>query len=156
MRRAAVLFVMLLILLPVVVSTKEAQPLAEDPVLEVRLMALAEKLRCLVCQNETLAASHAPLAIDLRQQMREQMKAGRTDQEIISFLTDRWGDFVLFSPPVKLTTYLLWFGPFVLLAAGIVVQFVYIRRRRARVKDQPLSDAEQKRVESLLSDGASS
>ncbi|MDT4967121.1 MAG: cytochrome c-type biosis protein CcmH [Acidobacteriota bacterium] len=156
MRRAALLFVIGLILLPVAVSTKEAQPLAEDPVLEARLMALAEKLRCLVCQNETLAASHAPLAIDLRQQMREQMKAGRTDQEIVSFLTDRWGDFVLFSPPVKLTTYLLWFGPFALFAAGIVVQFVYIRRRRARVKDQPLSDAEQKRVESLLSDGASS
>jgi cytochrome c-type biogenesis protein CcmH len=152
MRRAAVLFVMVLILLPTAVSTKEAQPLAEDPVLEARLMALAEKLRCLVCQNETLAASHAPLAIDLRQQMREQMKAGRTDQEIVTFLTDRWGDFVLFSPPVKLTTYLLWFGPFALLAAGIVVQFVYIRRRRGRVKTQPLSDAEQKRVESLLSD----
>ena len=154
MKRAARLLVVVLLLLPAAISAKEAQPLAEDPALEARVMALAENLRCLVCQNETLAASHAPLAVDLRQQIREQMKAGRTDQEIISFLTDRWGDFILFSPPVKATTYLLWFGPFALLVAGIIVQYVYVRRRRKRVLDQPLSEAEQKRVESLLSDGA--
>jgi cytochrome c-type biogenesis protein CcmH len=153
MKRAFMLFALLLCLLPSPVSAGEAQPVAEDPVLEKRVMALAENLRCLVCQNETLAGSHADLAVDLREQIREQMKAGKSDQEIITFMTERYGDFVLFKPPVKMTTYLLWFGPFVLLAAGVVVQFVYLKRRRERVRDQPLSEAEQKRVEALLGDG---
>lgn len=153
MKRALLLLMLLLCLMPVAVSTKEAQPLAEDPVLEKRVTALAENLRCLVCQNETLADSHADLAVDLRQQIREQMKAGKSDQEIIAFMTERYGDFVLFRPPVKLTTYLLWFGPFVLLAAGVVVQYLYLKRRRERVRDQPLSESERKRVEALLGDG---
>jgi cytochrome c-type biogenesis protein CcmH len=153
MKRAPLLLALLLWLLPISVSTKEAQPLVEDPALEKRVMALAEDLRCLVCQNETLAGSHAPLAVDLRQQIREQMKAGKSDQEIIAFMTERYGDFVLFRPPVKATTYLLWFGPFVLLAAGVAVQFLYLKRRRERVRDQPLSEAERKRVEALLGDG---
>jgi cytochrome c-type biogenesis protein CcmH len=116
-------------------------------------MALAEDLRCLVCQNETLAGSHAPLAVDLRQQIREQMKAGRSDEEIIAYMTDRYGDFVLFRPPVKATTYLLWFGPFLLLIAGIIVQFLYLKRRRERASDKPLSETERKRVDALLGDG---
>ena len=150
MKRALLLLAMLLLLLPVAVLTKEAQPLADDPVLEKRVMALAENLRCLVCQNETLAGSHADLAVDLRQQIREQMKAGKSDQDIIAFMTERYGDFVLFKPPVKLTTYLLWFGPFLLLVAGVVVQYFYIKRRRTRVVDQPLSEAERRRAEGLL------
>ncbi|MBD0324981.1 MAG: cytochrome c-type biogenesis protein CcmH, partial [Pyrinomonadaceae bacterium] len=113
---------------------------------------LAEDLRCLVCQNETLAGSHAPLAVDLRQQIREQMKAGKSDKEIIAFMTERYGDFVLFRPPVKTTTYLLWFGPFLLLAAGVMVQLLYLKRRRERMREKPLSEAERKRVEALLSD----
>jgi cytochrome c-type biogenesis protein CcmH len=153
MKRAFMLLALLLCLLPSPVLTKEAQSLSDDPVLEKRVMALAENLRCLVCQNETLAGSHADLAVDLRQQIREQMKAGKSDQEIIAFMTERYGDFVLFKPPVKLTTYLLWFGPFALLAAGVVVQLVYLKRRRERVRDQPLSESEQKRVEALLGDG---
>jgi len=153
MKRAFMLLALLLCLLPVGVSAGEAQPMAEDPVLEKRVMALAENLRCLVCQNETLAGSHADLAVDLREQIREQMKAGKSDQEIIAFMTERYGDFVLFLPPVKMTTYLLWFGPFVLLGAGVVVQLIYLKRRRERVRDQPLSEAEQKRVEALLGDG---
>jgi cytochrome c-type biogenesis protein CcmH len=153
MKRAFMLLALLLCLLPSPVSAGEAQPLADDPVLEKRVMALAENLRCLVCQNETLAGSHADLAVDLRQQIREQMKAGKSDQEIIAFMTERYGDFVLFKPPVKLTTYLLWFGPFALLAAGIVVQFIYLKRRRERVGEQPLSESERKRVEALLGDG---
>lgn len=153
MKRALFLLVLLLWMLPIAVSTKEAQPLAEDPVLEVRVMALAENLRCLVCRNETIATSHAPLAVDLRQQIREQMRAGKSDQEIIAFMTARWSDYVLFRPPVKVKTYLLWFGPFALLAAGFVVQYVYLKRRRERMRNQPLSEAELKRVETLLSDG---
>ncbi|MDT4956060.1 MAG: cytochrome c-type biosis protein CcmH [Acidobacteriota bacterium] len=153
MKRAFMLLALLLCLLPSPVLTKEAQSLSDDPVLEKRVMALAENLRCLVCQNETLAGSHADLAVDLRQQIREQMKAGKSDQEIIAFMTERYGDFVLFKPPVKMTTYLLWFGPFALLAAGVVVQFIYLKRRRERVRDQPLSESERKRVEALLGDG---
>jgi cytochrome c-type biogenesis protein CcmH len=135
------------------VSAKEAQPLAEDPALEKRVMALAEDLRCLVCQNESLAGSHAPLAVDLRNQIREQMKAGKSDKEIIAFMTERYGDFVLFRPPVKTSTYLLWFGPFLLLAAGVAVQLLYLKRRREQVREKPLSEAERKRVEALLGDG---
>ncbi len=132
---------------------KEAEPLAEDPALEKRVMALAEDLRCLVCQNESLAGSHAPLAVDLRQQIREQMKAGKSDKEIVAFMTERYGDFVLFRPPVKTSTYLLWFGPFLLLAVGIYVQLLYLKRRREQVREKPLSEAERKRVEALLGDG---
>jgi len=153
MKRALLLLTLFLFLLTPSVLADEAQPLAEDPVLEKRVMALAEDLRCLVCQNETLAGSHAPLAVDLRQQIREQMKAGRSNEEIISFMTERYGDFVLFRPPVKAKTYLLWFGPFLLLIAGIIVQLLYLKRRRARLREEPLSEAERKRVEALLGDG---
>lgn len=153
MKRVVLLLALVLWLLALIVSAKEAQPLSEDPALEKRVLALAEDLRCLVCQNETLAASHADLAVDLRQQIREQMQAGKSDKEIIAYMTDRYGDFILFRPPVKMTTYLLWFGPFLLLAGGVIVQLLYLKRRRERVGDKPLSEAEQKRVEALLSDG---
>jgi cytochrome c-type biogenesis protein CcmH len=153
MRRAVLLLTLLLGLAPLPVLAEEAQPVADDPALEKRVMALAEDLRCMVCQNETLAGSQAPLAVDLRQQIREQMKAGKSDQEIIAFMTARYGDFVLFRPPVKATTYLLWFGPFVLLGVGVLVQYLYLKRRRERLRDQPLSEAERKRVEALLGDG---
>ena len=153
MRRACLLLALLLTLLPSPAFADEAQPLADDPVLEKRVMALAEDLRCLVCQNETLASSHSDLAVDLRQQIREQMRAGKSNQEIIAFMTERYGDFVLFRPPVKTTTYLLWFGPFILLVIGGIVQYLYLKRRRARsLRDQPLSEAEAARVEALLGD----
>jgi len=131
---------------------KEAQP-NEDPKIEQRMKALTEQLRCLVCQNETLADSRADLAEDLRQQIREQMRAGKTDQEILAFLTQRYGDFVLYNPPVKATTYLLWFGPFLLLITGAVVLFRYLKHRRELIKDQPLSADERKRAEELLRSG---
>ena len=153
MRRALLPLALLVCLLPVAAAwAKEAQPVAEDPELEKRVMALAEDLRCLVCQNESLAGSHAPLAEDLRQQIREQMRAGKTDQEIIAFMTERYGDFVLFRPPVKATTYLLWFGPFALLGVGVVVQYLYLKRRRKQqqAREEPLSEAERQRVEALL------
>src|SRR5207249_9672103 len=99
--------------------SKEAKP-AEDPEIEQRMKALTEQLRCLVCQNETLADSRADLAEGLRKQIREQMKAGKSDKEIIAYLTDQYGDFVLYKPPVKATTYLLWFVPFAFLI-GVTV-----------------------------------
>src|SRR5437879_7216504 len=116
MKRIALL-ISLVICFATVALAKEAKP-AEDPQIEQRMKNLTEQLRCLVCQNETLADSRADLAEDLRKQIREQMKAGKTDKEIIAFLTERYGDFVLYKPPVKATTYLLWFGPFVLMFAG--------------------------------------
>src|SRR6266511_1820005 len=112
------LIVAVIVSLAGIIVAKEAQS-AEDPQIERRMKALTQQLRCLVCQNETLADSQADLAEDLRRQIREQMKAGKSDQEILAFLTDRYGDFVLYNPPVKPATYALWFGPFILLAAGL-------------------------------------
>src|SRR3989442_11978102 len=117
--------------------SKEAKP-AEDPKIEPRMKALTEQLRCLVCQNETLADSRADLAEDLRKQIREQMLTGKTDQEIIAFLTQRYGDFVLYKPPVKSTTYLLWFGPFVLLLGGTAVLYRFVKRRPELIQEKPL------------------
>ena len=128
---------------------KEAQP-NEDPKIEQRMKALTEQLRCLVCQNETLADSRADLAEDLRQQIREQMNAGKSDQEIIAFLTDRYGDFVLYKPPVKRTTYLLWFGPFILLIAGTGMLYRYLKHRRELIQDKPLTADERRRAEEIL------
>ena len=99
--------------------------------LEKRVMALSRQLRCLVCQNETLADSQAELAADLRKQIREQMKAGRNDKEIVAFLTDRYGDFVLYRPPLKPRTYVLWFGPFLLLGGGLFALYRSLKRRAA-------------------------
>ena len=129
---------------------KDAQPAASDPVLEDRVMNLARELRCLVCQNETLADSRADLAVDLRNQIREQMKAGKSDKEIIGFLTERYGKFILFRPPMDPTTYLLWFGPFVLLLGGLLLLFRYVKQRRELIVEQPLSADEHRRAEALL------
>ena len=134
-----VLFLLILCSLPLCTIAKEAQPSAADPVLEERLMKLSKELRCLVCQNETLADSRAELAVDLRGQIREQMKAGKSDKQIVAYLTDRYGKFILYNPPVDPTTYLLWFGPFVLLVGGLAVLFRYLKQRRELIIEQPLS-----------------
>lgn len=131
------------------VAAKEAQP-AEDPQIEQRMRALTQQLRCLVCQNETLADSQADLAEDLRREIRAQMKAGKSDQEILAYLTQRYGDFVLYKPPVKLTTYLLWFGPFVLLLMGIGVLYRYVKQRKELIHEKPLTADERRRAEELL------
>ena len=148
--KSIVLFLVIVCALPVVALAKEARSVSDDPELEKRVMALSEELRCLVCQNETLAGSHADLAVDLRRQIREQMKAGKSDKEIVAFLTERYGDFVLYNPPVKPRTYLLWFGPFVLLGGGLLVLFRYVGRRRELIPDQPLSPDEHRRASDLL------
>lgn len=114
----------------------EAAPNADDPVIEQRMNRLAEDLRCLVCQNESLAGSRAELAEDLRREIRTQMKAGKSDAEVIEYLTTRYGDFVLYRPPFKPVTYLLWLGPFIFLAIGGAVWAVTLRRRR-RLQAQP-------------------
>src|SRR5690242_6106010 len=122
----------------------------DDPVIEKRLMNLSKELRCLVCQNETLADSQAGLAEDLRREIREQMKAGKSDKEIVAFLTQRYGQFILYRPQVSPTTYLLWFGPFVALIGGLLVLFLLIRSHRDSVKDQPLSSEDRRRADELL------
>lgn len=145
-----VLFVVLLLTLSFSATAKEAQPSAADPVLEERVMNLSKELRCLVCQNETLADSRADLAVDLRGQIREQMQAGKTDREIITYLTDRYGKFILYNPPIDPTTYLLWFGPFVLLLGGLFVLFRYLKQRRDLIVEEPLSAEDRQRAETLL------
>lgn len=107
-----------------------AQPLFADTAIEARLSHLSRELRCVVCQNEALSESPAELATDMRQEIRELMKAGKTDQEVIAFLTERYGDFVLFRPPFKPVTYLLWVGPFVFLGLGVLIWFMALRSRR--------------------------
>lgn len=149
MKRTAFLLICFSILSLLVVA-KDAQQSAADPVLEERVMNLARELRCLVCQNETLADSRADLADDLRNQIREQMKAGKSDKEIVSFLTERYGKFILYRPPVDPTTYLLWFGPFVLLLAGLTILFRYVKQRRELITEPPLSASEHDRAEALL------
>jgi len=139
-------------LLALSVQAKEAAPLAEDPAVEQRMVNIAEELRCLVCQNESLAGSQADLAKDLRREVRGLIKEGKTDTEVKDFLVSRYGDFVLYRPQVKPTTYVLWAGPFVLLIIGIAVLVNYLRRRSQLVKDVPLSAEERQRAASLLKD----
>jgi cytochrome c-type biogenesis protein CcmH len=132
----------------------EAPPVAEDPVIEARVMKLAAELRCLVCQNQSLADSHAGLALDLKDQVREQMKAGKSDDEIRAYMVARYGDFVLYSPPVKPVTWLLWGGPFVLLLAGGAGLAFYMRSRRRKISRPDMSPEDQARARALL-DGQS-
>lgn len=129
----------------------EALPAAADPVLEARMLTLANELRCLVCQNETLAASQASLAVDLKNQIRDKMRAGESDEAIMTYLVARYGDFVLYRPPFKATTLLLWLGPFGLLVIAIGV-LVYSVRRRRHETDRPLDENQQARARQILND----
>jgi cytochrome c-type biogenesis protein CcmH len=130
-------------------AAQQARPLADDPVLEAKVMRLAEELRCLVCQNETIAASHADLAVDLRKQIRQQLQQGRSEQQILDFMVQRYGEFVLYRPPVKSSTWLLWGGPFVLLGVALLGLGLNIRRRR-NLANAPLQGVEAERVRRLL------
>jgi cytochrome c-type biogenesis protein CcmH len=145
---------LLLVLAPAAVThAKEAAPAAEDPALERRVMTLAAELRCLVCQNQSLADSNAPLAVDLRNQVREQMRQGRSEQEIVQYLVERYGDFVLFRPPFKAATVLLWLGPALLLIAGLAALYRLLARRRRAALEARLSEEERARAEALLASG---
>lgn len=126
---ALLLAVSLPVLASGVVASKAALPNTDDPVIEARLINLAEDLRCLVCQNESLAGSHAALADDLRREIRAQMKAGKDDQEVIAYLTERYGDFVLYKPPFKPVTWLLWLGPVLFLGLGGGAWYLALQRR---------------------------
>lgn len=136
----------------VLASSATEAALAADPVTEKRLQKLSEELRCLVCQNQNIADSNAELAQDLRREVRSMIKAGKSDKEIVDFMVARYGDFVLYRPPVQGNTLLLWGGPIALLVLGIVALITYQRRRAVRVaaEDKPLSADEASRAEALL------
>jgi cytochrome c-type biogenesis protein CcmH len=120
---------------------------AQDPEMEKRVTALATELRCLVCQNQTLADSNAPLAVDLRNQIREQLKSGKSESDVMEYMVARYGDFVLYRPPLKATTIALWAGPFVFLVLGA---WILVRLLRRRAPERELSDAERARAAKLL------
>jgi cytochrome c-type biogenesis protein CcmH len=113
----------------------EALPVSDDPVLEARVMKISNELRCLVCQNETIAASHAELAVDLRRQVREMLQNGQNEQQVVDYMTARYGDFVLYRPPFKPLTALLWIGPGAMVVLGLGTLFVVLRRR-SRLADE--------------------
>jgi len=140
------LLLVLWLALPLGAFAADAAPAVDDPVLEARVLRIAGELRCLVCQNQTIADSHADLAQDLRRQVREMLQQGKSDREIIDYMTARYGDFVLYRPPLKGTTALLWFGP-ALLVVVAVAGLILVLRRRARMSpdrfdpDEPDDDA---------------
>jgi len=148
------LFILLLTVCFVSVSAYagEARPNSENPIIEARMLALSKELRCVVCQNESLAGSQAALANDLRQEIRDMMGAGMSDHQIVDFFVERYGDFVLYNPPLKPLNYVLWFGPAVLLVLGFVAVFFTIRKRRL-ADATVLSSEDHRRAQELLGDG---
>jgi len=147
---AALLVGALLVMVQIVAFARAAAPAAYDPALELRLMTLAGELRCLVCQNQTLAESQAELAVDMRNEIRKQMRQGASDQDVIDFLVARYGDFVLYRPPLKATTLLLWSGPVILLLIGIALMARSLRRRREQIVEAPLTETVRARAQALL------
>ena len=140
----------------VTAQSKEAEPLAKEPLIEQRLIHISEELRCLVCQNESLASSRAELANDLREEVRLLIRQDQSDVEIKAYLVARYGDFVLYRPEVKPLTWLLWFGPFALLLCGLVGMALYVRQRQGVQKlVKPLSEKERDQVRVLLKTGES-
>jgi len=134
---------------------KDAAPLAENEAVEQRLNIIAEELRCLVCQNESLAGSRADLAQDLRREVRKLITEGKTDAEVKEFMVSRYGDFILYRPPVKPTTWLLWGGPFLLLLVAVAALIMYLRQRGrtvAKATTEHLTTEEQKRAAALLAE----
>jgi cytochrome c-type biogenesis protein CcmH len=123
-------------LAPFVILAKEAVPAAEDPALEARMLRITAELRCLVCQNQTIADSHSGLAEDLRREVRDQLRRGSSDEQIVQYMTDRYGDFVRYRPPFKSSTALLWAGPAVLLVIGLSALILVLRRRSKLAADR--------------------
>ena len=125
-------FSLCLVLLTIFAHAEEARPASEDPALEARMLSITSELRCLVCQNQTIADSHAGLAIDLREQVRSMLKSGQSNAQILDYMTARYGDFILYRPPLKNSTFVLWIGPLVLLLTGFGV-LIFVLRRRSRM-----------------------
>ena len=141
-----------LLALPGLAFAQAAEVAKPDAAVEARLKGLAEELRCLVCQNQTIADSNAPLALDLRNQIRQQIAAGRDDDQIRAYMVERYGDFVLYRPPFKAATAVLWLGPLLLLVFGAVSYALIVRRRKAQA-DAPAPTAKRRaEIEKLLQD----
>jgi len=135
-------------------QAKEAALLAEDPLVEKRLIYISEELRCMVCQNESLASSRAELANDLREEVRKLIREDRSDSQIKEYLVTRYGDFVLYKPEVKPLTWVLWFGPFMLLVLAILGMAYYLRQRQSAQTGQPgLTDEDRRKVQEILKSG---
>ena len=128
----------------------EAKPVSEDPALELRVQRLANELRCLVCQNQTIADSNAELAVDLRNQVREQLRQGKSEEEILAYMVQRYGDFVRYRPPVKMQTLVLWIGPFLLLAGGVFALMRHLRRRRQMPESEDVPQARLDQAANIL------
>jgi len=141
----------LLVLTGIGAWAKDAPDAAADPALEARMMRIATELRCLVCQNQTIADSNAALALDLRNQIRTQIAEGRSDAQIRDYMVERYGDFVLYRPPLKASTLALWLGPAALLVAGAFVFWGVVRRRRVEPAAAPGAE-DARRIEALLSE----
>ncbi len=152
MNLSSIFLVLLLFAYSPFLASEEARPLADDPVLEERVKAISYELRCLVCQNQTIADSNAGLAIDLRNQVRDMLKRGMSDTDIREFMVARYGDFVLYNPPVKNTTVLLWLGPLLMLVIAGVLAIRVIRSRSKSSASQDLADADINRARVMLSE----
>ena len=149
--RLKTLVLLFLFVFSPLVFAKEATSMAIDPEMEKTVNKISAELRCLVCQNQTIADSSAGLAVDLKNQVREMVKAGQSQEDIVDYMVKRYGDFVLYRPPMKATTVLLWAGPFLLLLIGLTVLVVNLRKRTALVKDDgDLSSEESERLKALL------
>ena len=146
------LFALLAALLPGLALAVQPDEVLPDPALEARAREISRHLRCLVCQNQSIDDSDAPLARDLRLLVRERLNAGDSDQQVYDFLTARYGDFVLLRPPVKPSTWLLWFGPAVVLLLGGVALVFWFRRRAVAIEQAPISEAERAQLKRLLED----
>ena len=147
------LIALLLVLFSLPTHSQDLAPPANAAV-EQRMIKLSEELRCLVCQNQSLADSNSGLAGDLRREIRVMIVDGKKDKEIVDFMVQRYGDFVLYRPPVKSTTVLLWFGPFALLAIGAIALYLQLKRRRQEIVDTPLTKEERARVNAALNANA--
>ena len=143
-------FILMLFVLLLPVSNAEVITVA--PEYEERYEHILSELRCLVCQNQTVAESPADLSNDLRVEVKEMLERGATDQEILNFMSDRYGDFILYNPPVKPRTYVLWIGPFILLFGAIVFTLLLVSRRSKSVVDKTLNLSEKQRLKDLLNE----
>jgi cytochrome c-type biogenesis protein CcmH len=133
-----------------ILSAQEARPVAEDPVLEKKVITLSNELRCLVCQNQTIADSNAELAVDLRNQVRKQLSEGKSDREILDYMVQRYGEFVLYRPPLSYKTILLWAGPFALLLIAMFILVQQIRLRHKRLASEEFDQTDLSRARKLL------
>lgn len=141
---------LLAVILFIVIPVSSANIITVAPEYEERYEKILSELRCLVCQNQTVAESPAGLADDFRIEVKEMLERGASDKEILTFMSDRYGDFVLYNPPVKARTYLLWVGPFVLLLGGVLIAIMFVRKRSQVTQTSELSEQDKQRLKSLL------